>query len=107
MAQNTFTQKTLETIQTEVGSAHRVIRSAVFKKAVVVGRPGLPGCVKVSETEYGFLTSFFPNHDPESVADGLVDFYHSYVEEFYEFFIFLQFVKKVTESEYTLSKLYK
>lgn len=110
MGKNIFNQKTLELIQGEVGKNHRVARSRTFTKAVVVGRPGLPGCVMVSEisdTKSGFLASFFPDHDPKSVADGMVDFYHSYTEEFSSFFTFLLFVKKVTSYLYDLDKVYK
>ena len=107
MAQNIFNQKTLELIQGEVGKNHRVARSRTFTKAVVVGRPEMPGCVMVSKTESGFLASFFPDHDPKSVADGMVDFYHSYTEEFSSFFTFLIFVKKVTFYLYDLDKVYK
>lgn len=107
MSENTFNQKTLEMIQSAVGRTHRVARSRTFTKAVVVGRPGTPGCVMVSKTESGFLASFFPNHDPKSVADGLVDFYHSYDEDFPSFFSFLLFIKKVTNHEYNLDKVYK
>lgn len=80
---NTFNQYHLQRIAyalNDEGCDVLVRRSRVYTKAVVIGKPGVPGSMMLSFIQQtpenpdrsGWLVSLYPDHHPKEVADGEV-----------------------------------
>lgn len=109
---NTFNTFQMEAITAAISSFTKAVckRSAVFKKAVVIGVPNSPGCLMVSQQEeednngfFPFLVSYFPAHEPKKVADDEVAFIHAYSEMFYKWDELISFIRLMCENDFASS----
>ena len=106
---NTFNTTHLLAINMAIkGTGAVAKRSEVYTKAIVAGRPNLPGCLMVSQSEeedqdgkYPFLVSYFKNHDPKSVADDKVSLLESYTDRFYTWDGLIKFIAAMAKDNFS------
>ena len=107
-----FTMNTFETnqmlciIETIKSLDHVVCkRSATFTKALVMGVPGKPGSLMISQQEvkenkgqFTFLLHYFHDYEPKKVADGQVCFSFSKSKTVPDWIGLIEFIEKMREN---------
>lgn len=111
---NTFNQVHIDALVTMVPSGTMVKRSYHYRNAVVIGRPGLPGALLLSQVRtpdahgmFPWVMNVFFGHHPKEVADGRVDLFRSYDERFYCWEDLATFVARVTNSNFDEADYWK